>query len=732
MNLHYRLKSLATFFTLTVFLAGCAGRQAYTRGQKAELSRDYETAMTQYRIAAEQNPRNIDYRLKYEQARFAAAFAHFENGRRALAKNDLPTAKTEFTRALEIDPTHSLAEQELERINSATNPDVNAPPTQLNFQDLRDSTRTDPSVQSQLDLKVTGRISLQMTQNTRTAYESLAEIAGLNVIFDPDFRGTAIPIELTNVDIYEALDILSLQARAFWKPLNRNTIIVSPDNQTKRREYEEHVLKTIYLTNTVSSTEITEAITAIRTLLNMRYVAQSSAMNAIIIRDTPDRVAIAEKIIEDIDKSKPEVLVEAVIMEVDRNELRDLGIAPPTDVGFTGGTPTANNPNTNVNIRDLDALNSGSFSVAIPQALARALATSGHSNLIQNPSVRASDGKLASIKIGSQVPVPSGSFQPAFVGATGTPVVQYQYINVGVNLDITPRVLLTREISLVVNVVVSALAGNRDVGGIILPVLTNRSVQHEIRLKEGETNILGGIITDSNSTTITGLPVLNKIPFLKYFFGQERKQSDQTEIIIMLTPHVIRMPQLTDENMRGLRIGVETKERISSEEEAVAPPRAASAPAPQPSPSVTATPPARPTDAALTFAPNPVILRGGAPNIVNLVITGNNIAGAEITLAFDPSSMRIREVQDAGFFSRDGQVIALVQKIETENGTARISLDRQPGAPPISGSGNVLSLVLEPGIRKGDSVLRVIDFRLRDAQQNSLIGKPAEVRISVP
>src|SRR5688572_10944519 len=112
MKLHYRLKSLAMFLTLTVFLAGCAGRQAYTRGKQAELARDYDTALTQYRIAFQEDPGNIDYRLKYEQARFAAAFAHFENGRRALAKNDLATAKTEFARALEIDPTHSLAEQE--------------------------------------------------------------------------------------------------------------------------------------------------------------------------------------------------------------------------------------------------------------------------------------------------------------------------------------------------------------------------------------------------------------------------------------------------------------------------------------------------------------------------------------------------------------------------------------------------------------------------------------------
>src|SRR5206468_9246352 len=177
---------------------------------------------------------------------------------------------------------------------------------------------------------------------SKVAFETLAELAGFNVIFDPDFRGTRIPIELNKVDIYEALDILALQTRSFWKPVNKGTILISPDNQTKRRDYEELVLKTIYLTNSVTSTEITEAITALRTLLNMRYLAQSTAMNAIIIRDTADRIAIAEKIIEDLDKAKPEVVVDAMLLEVDRNKELDLGILPPqgTSLAYVApGTP---------------------------------------------------------------------------------------------------------------------------------------------------------------------------------------------------------------------------------------------------------------------------------------------------------------------------------------------------------------------------------------------------------
>src|SRR5438093_12779322 len=355
MNAHYTFKPNRTLFAvvavLAISVAGCAAKSAYTRGSRAEVTKDFDKAMTEYKAALDQDPRNNEYRLKYEQARYNAAFQHFEAGRRALEKQDYQTAKTEFTRVLEIDPTHALAEQQLGKVNEVLNSrSRKEPEPEIQFEQLREETRTDPMPQSQLQPKTRGPIDIHMTQDSRIAFETLAELAGFNVIFDPDFRGTRIQIDLNKVDIFEALDILALQTRSFWKPVNKTTILVSPDNQTKRRDYEELVLKTIYMTNSVTSTELTEAITTLRTLLNMRYLMSSTAMNAIIVRDTADRVAIADKIIDDLDKAKPEVLVDATIMEVDRNTLRQLGILPPQGtavsvIGGTGGTGTSTSGN---------------------------------------------------------------------------------------------------------------------------------------------------------------------------------------------------------------------------------------------------------------------------------------------------------------------------------------------------------------------------------------------------
>ena len=758
MNADYRLRTptlLAVVAVLAICLSGCAARQAYKRGQRAEVTKNFEAAMTEYKAAIDKNPANIEYQLKYQQARFNAGVEHFEAGRRALDKEDYETAKMEFIRTTQIDPTHVLAQQQLAKVNAIlAAKSRGAVEPEIQFEQLRQATRTDPSVQSQIEPTVTGPIDIHMNQDSRVAFETIAQLAGLNVIFDPDFRGTRIPIDLTKVDIFEALDILALQTRSFWKPINKTTILVSPDNQTKRRDYDDLILKTIYLTNSVTSTEITEAITALRTLLNMRYLAQSTSMNAIIVRDTADRIAIAEKIIEDLDKAKPEVLVEATVMEVDRNTLRQLGLLPPqgTQLSFTGGGTTTTNSSTgtpttttsnSTTLRGLQSINSGSFSVNIPPLVAQFLASSSNTKLIQNPQVRATDGKLASIKIGSNVPIASGTFQPAFVGATGTPVVNFQFVPVGVNLDITPRVLLNREISMNVQVQVSALAGDRNVGGVTQPVLTNRQVQHEIRLTEGETNILGGIITESEATSLGGLPGLKNIPILRYFFAQEQKTRDRTEIIIMLTPHILRMPNIQAVNMRGLNTGSETIPRLRTslgigQPPAGGPATGAAAPAvpvppPAPAPPVANPPvPQRTTNSTVSFSPSPVTLPATGTATVNIVGNGTDFYAVDLTFAFDPGAFTIREVREGGFLSRDGQIVAFVQRMETDSGMLRISLERPPGSMPVSGTGNLVTLTLERGARPGDSMLRITEFRIRDAQQNAAAGRTTEITVSAP
>ncbi len=309
-----------------------------------------------------------------------------------------------------------------------------------------------------------------------------------------------------------------------------------------------------------------------------------------------------------------------------------------------------------------------------------------------------------------------------------------------------------------VMVQVRAVAGDRNVGGVTQPVLTNRQVQHEIRLAEGETNILGGIITDTEATSLNGLPGLKNIPILRYFFSQEQKSRDSTEIIIMLTPHILRMPNISAGNLRGLYTGSETIPRLraSPAVPAIGPPSPTpgtpapgAPPAPQPPPGqppAAMPPPAgapaappntqpqaqRQTNSTVMFAPSPVTLPATGTETLNIVGNGMDFFGVDLTLSFEPGAVNIREIRDGGFLSRDGQIVAFVQRMETESGTVRISVERPPGAAAVSGTGNLVTLVLARGMRAGDSTIRITDFRIRDPQQNVAIGQPAEVRVLAP
>ena len=716
---------------IALLVTGCAaGRGAYNLGLEAELSRDYDAALDHYEQALAEKPGDIEYRLKVQQSRFAAAFQHFENGRRALEAGELELARMELIRAQQLDPTNGMTEAELERVETLMQSGAAEESfPALGFDDRKELARTDPSLDRRLNLTLQEPISLTITQDAQAIFETIAELAELNVIFDSDWQSAQLSIDVNNVSVYEALDILALQTRTFWEPINQNTIVISPDNVQKRQTYENTIIKTIYLTNSVNPTDLTEAVTAIRTILNTAAIAQSSTMNAIIIRDTPDRVAIAEKIIDDFDKSRPEVLVEATVLEVDRNTLRDLGILPPqsTQLGLDGSGDAGTG--SLVNLRDLNNLNSGSFNITIPPSVARFLASDTRTRMVQNPSIRATDGSVASIHIGSQVPVASGSFQPAFTGTVGTPVVQFEYVDVGVNLDITPRVLLNREISMQVLVQVKATAGNSNIGGVALPIFTDRSITHQIQLNEGETNILGGLITDSESTAVTGIPVLNRIPFLNRIFSSERTQRDQTEIIVLLTPHIVEMPEVRDRNLLGLDVGTTTDTRLRSLPGGPLAPVALPEPAPGPDADDPA--PATPQgDDAVRFDAPELTIEPGTLTDVVVRIDAEGVTGADLTIEFDPVSVVLHEVADGGFLSQGGVGISLARNIDTVRGRAVVSIGRGADSPPVSGEGAVLLLTLE-GLDVGESVVGISDFQVHAGPSGRRAGHPAEVRVIV-
>jgi general secretion pathway protein D len=362
----------------------------------------------------------------------------------------------------------------------------------------------------------------------------------------------------------QALDIVSLQSKSFWRPVTENIIFVIPDQPQKRRDYEEQVIRTFYLSNTVQPQDLTEIVTGLRQLLDLKRIQQLNSQNAIIVRDTPDKLLLAGKMINDIDKAKPEVIVQIEVLQARTDRLRDLGVLPgqQASVAFTpnGTTTSTSGSTTTSNALSLDQLkhlSTKDYSITLPGATANAVLTDTYTKIIQNPQIRALDGQKATLKIGDRVPVATGSFQPGIGGVGINPLVntQFQYLDVGVNIDITPRVHASREVTLKVSLDISSVTGQSNIGGISQPIIGQRKIEHEIRLKEGEVNLLGGMMEDTQTQSMSGYPILANIPFLKYFFGSETKDHRENELVFALIPHIVRGPEVNDSNQRLIDVG---------------------------------------------------------------------------------------------------------------------------------------------------------------------------------
>jgi general secretion pathway protein D len=437
-----------------------------------------------------------------------------------------------------------------------------------------------------------------------------------------------------------------------------------------------------------------------------------------VVRGTPDQIALAEKLVGDLDKSKPEVLVEIAVMQVSKDKMRTLGVNPPTSATValqnnisnttTGTNTTTTTTNTNgtsgtanqVNLNRLGNLNATDFTVTIPPATATAMLSDSSTKIIQNPQIRALDGQKASLKIGDRVPVATGSFQPGIGGVGINPLVntQFQYLDVGVNIDITPKVHGNREVTLKIVMDVSAVTSMTNIGGISQPVIGQRKVEHEIRLKEGEVNLLGGILEDTQTKSLSGIPGLAQIPILKWLFSQTSTDHAENEIVFALIPHIIRAPEVSELNQRAVDVGTASAIELRHAERPMptatptSPTPAPTSPPPAPAPA--AQPQAgAPGAAAFGFDPPSVTQAPGSTFSMNVTLTGaQNVYSVPLQVSYDPKILQVVNVSNGSLLSQDGQAVALVHRDDDQTGALQITATRPPGAPGISGQGTVVTL----------------------------------------
>jgi general secretion pathway protein D len=609
-------------------------------------------------------------------------------------------------------------------------------------------------------------------EDSKVIYQTIGQLAGINVLFDPDYTSRRITVALNGVTLEDALEITALQSKTFWRPVTTNTIFVAQDNPAKRKELEQSVLKTFYLSNLSQPTELQDVVNAIRAVLDVQRVQQLLSQNALVVRGTPDQIALAEKLVDDLDKARPEVVIDIAVMQVSKDRSRTLGLSPPTSATVTlqnnlnttttpttttnGVTTPGTSPSSNgLNLNTLGNLNATDFQVTIPSANLSAVMGDSDTKLLQNPQIRALDGQKASLKIGDKVPVATGSFQPGIGGVGINPLVntQFQYLDVGVNIDITPHVHAGREITLKISMDISSVTGQSNIGGISQPIIGQRKIEHEIRLKDGEANLLGGILEDQQTKSLSGIPGLAQVPILKYLFGQTQQDHRENEIVFAIIPHIIRGTDVNEVNQRAIQIGTANTIELRHVARPAAAPAGAITPVPgnqgpanqspgnqspaiqvlpnAGTPNTGATSPSAGGAPSFLFDPATITAAKGNTFVVNLLISGaQNVYSVPVQMNYDPAKLQLVNVSNGGFLSQDGQAVALVHREDETTGTLQITATRPPGAGGVSGQGTVVTITFQAKA-SGQTPLTITRGGARDPSLQAITVNGAQAAVTV-
>jgi general secretion pathway protein D len=793
---------LAVFGLPGALLHAESANKFYKLGQSAEARGDYDAAFDNFQKAYNKDPKDLRYRIALSSVRVTDSATHMTKGRNLLAAGNEQGALTEFLRASEIDPGNEAAQQAIAGLRAkggeVTPGAENSIPQAAGAQDEINSMGAPP------ELKALSKepLTLHMTEDSKVVYEAVGKAAGINVIFDPDYHSERIQVDLANVSLMEALRIVATISNTFWRPVTSNTIFIAQNTRVKRMELDEEAVQTFYLSNAWQQNDLTDVQTAIRNVLTNVKAYAVASQNAIVIRGTPDELLLAQKLIDDLDKPRPEVVVDIAVMEVSKNWEKTLGIAWPTSVGVALQPPctssssttcttssTSTTSTTTPTLYDLAHLKATDFAVTVGSATANMLLTDSNTKILQNPRIRATDGQKATMKIGERIPIATGSYSTgtsttALAGMVNT---QFQYIDVGVNIEMTPTIHYDGDITLKIKIEDSSEGTSVTISGVTEPIIVQKVVDQVIRLREGEASILGGIQEHQDSVSWNGIPGLSSIPGLRYLFGSKDHTITSDELVFLVVPHIVRSQYLLPANLRSVDTGagqsIELR-HVPDQDGGLNPvlnpgPGPASAPAirrpastrptlgtvpgqsameaapaalaqlsqaaetngklastslstaspaakPAASPAVAPPPPAT---ASLLLTPPGPVAAGASFKIPVVLNGGTDIASVPLQIQYDPAKLSLINVDSGNFLDRDGQPVALVHR-DDGPGDLTIVASRPPGVPGVSGTGVVCVLGFQAKAA-GESVVAITRPGAVTSARQQLAVQGGQVTIQV-
>jgi general secretion pathway protein D len=672
---------LAAVVVLAMLVSGCAAGRAYRKGQESARAGDWDTAVTHFTQAVQEDPDNAGYKISLERAMQSAAREHISRAHDLETKDQLDAALIEYKKALEFDATNRLAASRATELERTIRDRIEKSRPRPAIEKLREQARAQGAAPL---LNPANRDPIRLTFNNsslRDVLSSIGEISGINVQFDPElFQDRAVSVRLDGVTIEQALQQILSTNGYFYKVLNPSTIVVARDTPQAHAKYDDLVMRVFFL----SHSDPQEISQIINTVMRIPTAAQpaifpNKTANTLTVRATAAMMDVIEKVISANDKPRAEVVVDVSILEVSKSRTKEFGlnlsnyalgltfspeVAPPN----TSGTiPPAAPPPFNLNTIS-QGVSTADFYLTVPTAVVRFLETDSHTKQIAKPQLRGAEGTELTLNLGEQVPLLSTVFgAPAPGGFASVPQSSFNYKDVGVNLRMTPRVTYEGEIVLDLELESSNLGPNLSVAGQDIPIIGSRKVKTRLRLREGESNLLAGLLRDDQRKLVTGLPGVTRTPILRTLFGATQDEITQTDIVMLLTPHIVRTHELTTDDLAPIYIGTQQNIGLSGPPPLIAPApddaAAAAAAAGQPG----AAPVAGTAPGALTSSPNlPVVAnRPGIQQPPATPPTSTAPGGAPIT---QPPA------------TPAGPPIGTVQP------PAPVPAPAAPGAPPVAGT----------------------------------------------
>jgi general secretion pathway protein D len=739
-------------------VAGCsAGASAYRRGATSAQQGEWDAAVVHYTRAANEDPDKIEYRMALERALIEASAFHVQQAQKKLAAEDLDGAVEELELAVNLHPANRYAQGILQETRDRLKERQAIQEEAESFEERRRRAQELFGGRPILEPSSIAPIQLRFAEDTslQKIFEVLSKLSGINILFDESFRDKRVTIDLVDVSFEEALDKLALINRLFYKVVDPSTIIIVPDNAQKHRQYDDLVLRTFYIVNA----EVNTVANMLRTIAGIQRVQPNPELKSITVRATPDQVAVAERIIELNDKTKSEIMLDIEILEVNKDKALAFGLRAAEYEVSLGFSPAGQDPDTGaIRLNRLASVDTSDFLLTLPNsATFRLFKSNSEARILAAPKLRASEGQPAELRLGEEVPVPVTSFVSQFGtpgGVPTTPVTSFQYRNVGVNVTITPKVFVDGEIELQLTLETSSQLRSTTIGGIDLPVFGLRNVTNTVRLRDGETNIVGGLISEEERKTISGFPGIVDIPLLNKIFASNLEGNITRDVVFSITPHIIRAPRVSEGDLAPLPMGTEQQIKVpgdrprifdAGEEPAVVeeepeaapvppapeppPPAEPEIPEPEPEPEPAPPEPAPPPPISVLFSPATTSLAVGETVEVVLVAGGaQGLSSGTILVTFDPAALRVSNVQAGAFLTIDGRPLTFTPTFNP--GQVAIEFSRPGDVDGLVGSGHLVRLTLE-AVAPAPPLIVSVSGALRDTAGTSIPASFASLRVEV-